>query len=198
MKAPVLLLASIFFLNLLHMEALQNFNITPYYKSLTLKTNLLSVFNLSLECPVYKGLTLEASGRYFAIGNLPGDEGGFSGDNVTTSFRLNAKYHFDLYQSPNSVYVYTGINVFNKTRYKYEDEYYYDKYVQHMTRAVAGIGTKRKVIDCWVAVEYPVLIFDNSSGPYSYGNNIQGPRTVRPVVPSISAGFALNLFNAKI
>lgn len=190
-------MALIFLLSSLHAMA-QHHTGVPYYQCLTLKTNMLSLFNLSLECPVYKRVTLEASGRYFRYGTVPGDPGGYAGDNRTTSFRLNMKYHFSIGAGQNSLYVFSGMNMFNKTRYKYNDEHYYYKHTQHMARAVAGIGTKMAWFDLWIAAEYPIMIFDNSSYIYTFNSNMPGPRTAFPIVPVISGGIAFNLIHTKI
>lgn len=155
----------------------------PYHRAITLKSNFLAWVNIALEVPVYKRLTSEISFRDIAY-NFPGE------NHKKRSVRGHIKYHFpqsDELGKYYSFYLFAGINNFKHSALLANNE----KGALEVTRAVLGIGSKRRRIDIWIAIE-PVMetqqnIYYMHRASKRWENNY-----------SISGGIALNLINIKL
>lgn len=169
------------------------------YKSITLKTNIINLYNIALEIPLYKRFTAEASGRYYQGFNL------FAIPEMTSQ-RLNLHYHFPLgssWRTNPSFFISCGLN-----KYWSHIEYFpserNEKAVQtySVLKASFGLGFKARRISFWIAYEPLLSIYQNEyklyPDIYPYGTPIkQGKAHDTPPTP-FAACLAINLVNIKI
>lgn len=162
------------------------------YRAITVKTNLLSLWNISLEVPVYKRITTELS--YRAI-NFVDFDIAFLDNHQKQTLRWNVKYHFPREDNTGryySGYVFTGLDQMKHT----VDYGSNERGILDVTRLAIGVGTKRRRIDLWIACEKIIDTRQNEYFEGSVGNNAIPHRWFPDI--SVSGGIAFNLFNIKL
>ncbi|MEZ4804517.1 MAG: hypothetical protein R2852_03270 [Bacteroidia bacterium] len=162
------------------------------FEYISIKTNLISLFNVGLETPVYGRISLESNIRGFSSMVFE--------DVSKYDFRVNLKYHFrGLNLTPMSTtYFMIGHH------YKSEEMRNYPKQDNSYERGVfdayllaLGIGARTRYVDFWFAAELPYSVESNR---YTYKNTygqITTDKTWKNY-PSVSASIALNLINFRL
>lgn len=167
----------------------QGFAQYPYYRAITVKSNLLSYWSIAVELPVYRKLTIELS--YRGIDYTDFDIKALNNHRKQT-IRWNLKYHFPMqdntgkYYSP---YIFAGVNnIQHSVDYKYE----YGRL--NVDRITLGFGVKRRRIDFWAGCEMIARTHKNeytTTGPGA--NTSQWLQAFWP-----SGGIAINIINIKL
>ena len=166
------------------------------YKSITVKTNVINLFNIGVEFPLYKRFTLDMSNRYYpGLGSyIP----------VMTGRRINLRYHIPLEaygRNIPSLFLSAGFN-------------WYSSYIEYfpternemavesysVRKASFGIGIKSRIFSIWVAYEPLLQTYENYHKlyPYIYASGTPIQQSTLPDGRPFAAGLAITLMNIKL
>lgn len=161
-----------------------------YYDNISLKTNLLSFWNIGIEFPVKDRYSLELNSRRAGSG--------FSSESLRRDKRINIKYHLAipaLENSMSSVYIMAGLH----HKYRVRNEFFQDgprKYKAELNtlRVIAGFGVRYRKFDIWIAAESAIAETSNFKIFYDgFGSKfIEQPWKSRT---GISCGLAWNFLS---
>jgi hypothetical protein len=166
----------------------------PVYKAVTVKTNILTWFNASVDFPILKRISGEIGYRYFPEVSGPFPISGFS------VFRANFKYNFTFSEWKRyvpSCYFFTGLNSTKQELTYYEPKYTVVEEYSALEMPL-GVGLRFRRTSFWFAFEYPIFTFKNRRYSYVYSpNHISDGGRLLPDY-GFHFGIALTLINIKL
>jgi hypothetical protein len=170
----------------------------PCYKAITLKTNVLTLFNGSIDFPVYGRFTGEVGYRTF-----PGGGSAFYIPE-TRGLRFNVKYHFPFHEWEAyvpSFYVFSGVNSLRMEARGYDEGYAVTSIGKlDVIKVPVGVGLKFRRLSVWLAYEPICVTYENSMKYYRdyVSSPIPSSETRWKRNEFISVGVGLTLLNIKM
>lgn len=163
----------------------------PFDKTITLKTNLVSLFNISLELPIYKRFSTEFSFREFEYW----EDMLINYHIHKKTLRFNVKYHIpnNNHKEDYTNYIFTGLNsCIISYEKKYKDYQLFDA-----KRITLGVGQRMRLIDVWVSIEKNILTHYNFEKSF---DSVTGNPIYEKWKPNIyvSGGIAINIVNINL
>lgn len=164
-----------------------------YYESISLKTNLLSFWNVGVEFPVMRNYSLELNTRRYGSN--------FFSETFKRDKRVHLKYHFDMPALQNQGHTaYFLVGLHHKYQIKYDnsvDNGFQKRSKLNTLRAVAGVGLRYKYLDFWVAAESSLFESHNGVETIETNGNVYFHNKWKPR-NTISIGLNYNFLNFNI
>lgn len=167
------------------------------YRSITFKTNVINLFNIGVEFPVYRRFTADMSGRYFGgIGTFVIPE--------MTSQRLSLRYHIPLQSSGSNIpsfFFSIGLNNY----YSYNEYFPTERNeravdIFSVLKASIATGFKFRRINIWFAYEPLLHTYQNVHrlypDMYTYGTPMKETK-FRDNIP-FAACLAITMMNIRL
>lgn len=170
----------------------QTLKADKYYDYISLKTNLLSFWNIGIEFPLKDRYSLELNSRRAGSG--------FNSEGLRRDKRINIKYHLAipaLENTMSSAYILAGLH----HKYRVRNDFSHDgprkiKAELNTLRIVAGFGVRYRKFDIWIAAESAIAETSNFKIVYDgYGSKFtEQPWKSRT---GLSCGLAWNFLSFR-
>ncbi len=186
MKKRLLVLLALIFVSSSFLKA------DKYYDYISLKTNLLSFWNIGVEFPLKDRYSLELNTRRAGSG--------FNSEGLRRDKRINIKYHLAipaLESSMSSAYILAGLHHKYRVRNDFSQEGPRKiKAELNTLRLVAGFGVRYRKFDVWIAAESAIAETSNFKIVYDgFGSKfIEQPWKSRT---GLSCGLAWNFLSFR-
>lgn len=158
-------------------------------RTITLRTEVSTLFHVGLEVPVYGKFTLDGALRHYTTY--------YFADIERTDLRAGLRYYFKTVRDEN-FYLYAGIHnrVQSMSDYPKEDDSRIEGELD-ITNGVVGIGMKHRRFNIWLGFEFPLSEFKNW---YTYKNDYGALIEDRKwkTTPWVSLGIGINLINISL
>jgi hypothetical protein len=158
--------------------------------TVTLRTEVSTLFHVGLEVPVYRKFTLDGALRHYTTYYFE--------DIERTDLRASLRYYFKTFEKGNTnfdenLYWHAGIHyrVQSLSNYPNQDDSREEGSLD-ITNGVVGIGMKDRFFNIWLGFEFPIFEFVNR---YTYRSEYGGITTDRKwkATPWVSIGVGINL-----